>query len=343
MKNGYDNFFKQAQKNAGISHGPTSISKPKDKGVKFSLTEQAARQAGKKVVTPEDRLRQELASRVRRKKETAIRRKKQSFPVFPAICVVAAIAVGSVGYFNPDLADQALSSLQIPGIKIGFLGKAAAADKKDDKKSEKKEDKKKDEKSPAKDAAVNGETQANAADPAQGEKPQVPSDFRQWSDEEISFFNKLNDRKKELDLREAELAKLDEELQKQKAELDAKIKQLETMRGEISKTLKTRVANDQEKVDKLVQFYSTMKPQQAAKIIESLNEDLAVEVVDKMKKKSAAEIMNMMDAKKARRLSELLTGYQRTPASKGLGEAGSESGGDSAESSAQAPSESEEE
>lgn len=343
MKNGYDNFFKQAQKNAGISQGPTSISKPKDKGVKFSLTEQAARQAGKKVVTPEDRLRQELATRVRRKKETAIRRKKQSFPVFPAICVVVALVMCSVGYFNPDLADQALNSVRIPGIKIGFLGKAAAAGKKDDKKKEEKKDDKTEQNASAKDAAPKADAQANAADPAQGDKPQVPSDFRQWSDEEISFFNKLNDRKKELDHREAELAKLEEELQKQKAELDAKIKQLETMRVEISKTLKTRVANDQEKVEKLVQFYSTMKPQQAAKIIESLNEDLAVEVVDKMKKKSAAEIMNMMDAKKARRLSELLTGYQRTPASKELGESANESGSDSAENSAQAPSESEEE
>ena len=139
--------------------------------------------------------------------------------------------------------------------------------------------------------------------------------MKSWSTDELSFFNKLNDRKKELDLREAELAKLEEELQKQKAELDDKIKQLETMRGDISKTLKTRVAVDQEKVEKLVQFYSTMKPPQAAKVIESLNEDLAVEVMDKMKKKNAAEIMNALDAKKARRLSELLTGYERTPSS----------------------------
>jgi len=34
-----------------------------------------------------------------------------------------------------------------------------------------------------------------------------------------------------------------------------------------------------------------------------------------MKKKSAAEIMDALDSKKARRLSELLTGYERTPAS----------------------------
>jgi flagellar motility protein MotE (MotC chaperone) len=107
---------------------------------------------------------------------------------------------------------------------------------------------------------------------------------------------------------------LEEDLQKHKAELDSKNKQLESMRSDISKTLKARVEVDQEKVEKLVQFYSTMKPQQAAKVIESLNEDLAVEVMDKMKKKSAAEIMNALKPEKARRLSEMLTGYQRSPA-----------------------------
>ena len=140
-------------------------------------------------------------------------------------------------------------------------------------------------------------------------------DIKEWTPEELSFFNKLNDRKIELDQRESELSRLEEELQRQKAELDGKIKQLESMRVEISKTLKTRVATDQVKVDKLVDVYSNMKPQQAAKVIENLDEDLAVEVLDKLKKKNAAEILNVMDSKKARRLSELMTGYQRTPAS----------------------------
>ena len=90
-----------------------------------------------------------------------------------------------------------------------------------------------------------------------------------WTPEELSFFNKMNERKKELDQREAELNKLDEELQKQKLALDEKIKQLDQTRAEISSTLKTRVATDQAKIDKLVDFYSTMKPEQAAKVIET--------------------------------------------------------------------------
>ena len=92
-----------------------------------------------------------------------------------------------------------------------------------------------------------------------------PIDTKKWTPEELSFLGKLNDRKKELDMREAELGRLEEELQKRKSELDEKLKQLEATRTDISKTLKTRVAADQEKIDKLVQVYSIMKPQQAAK------------------------------------------------------------------------------
>ncbi len=135
--------------------------------------------------------------------------------------------------------------------------------------------------------------------------------------EELSHFNKLRQRKEELDLREKELAQLEEELQRQKVELDKRIVQLERMRNEISQILKDRVEVDQEKVNKLVDLYSNMKPKQAAEILGSINEDLAVEVLAKMKKKSAAEIMNLLPPEKAKVLSEKYTGYRRTLADKG--------------------------
>lgn len=294
---GYDKFFKEANK--ATSQGARGAGPSKIKSSKPSF-----RLNAKSEMSAEDRLRQEIALRSRAKRKQAAK-KKAKFPVTAAIVAVIAIVSCTVGFLKPDLVDQAFAH-----VNIGFLGQANASDvpKVDAKKEAKAE-------APAKTAETKAAEPAKTDAPQEQAKSEVPADFRNWSDEELSFFNKLNDRKKALDLREAELNKLEEELQKQKAELDAKIKQLEAMRGDISKTLKTRVEVDQEKVDKLVQFYSTMKPPQAAKVIESINEDLAVEVMDKMKKKDAAAIMDALDPKKARRLSELLTGYQRSPAS----------------------------
>lgn len=281
-KGGYDQFFKQAQKAKGLNKAPTQ-------------SVRAAQKSSKE--TPEDRIRAELALRMKNKK-LAARRPKAKFPVFAAIVACFVLVSATVGFFKADVVED-YAQRYLSKFEIGFLGQAEASDDKNQKKVEKHDAKKADSRSadhPAKEAGKE----------ASKEK---------WTTEEVSFFSKLNDRKKELDLRESELAKLEEELLKRKQELDEKLKQLESMRAEISKTLKTRVASDHEKVDKLVAVYSTMKPAQASKIIETLDEDLAVEILDNMKKKSAAEILNMMDAKKARKLSEMLTGYERSTAS----------------------------
>lgn len=225
----------------------------------------------------------------------SIRRKRQKFPTGPVAFTAVAAVFCALFYYQGDAIEGYLGK-----IEIGFFSPARAADSK------------------AGAAKPAGTSKPETAKPAAAEvaaKPNTVPNIKQWTPEELSFFSKLNDRKIELDQREAELVKLEEELQKRKAELDERLKQLEATRSEISKTLKSRVESDQQKVTKLVEFYSSMKPQQAAKVIETLNEDLAVEVLDKMKKKSAAEILNMMGAKKARKLSELLTGYQRSTAS----------------------------
>ena len=52
-----------------------------------------------------------------------------------------------------------------------------------------------------------------------------------------------------------------------------------------------------------------MKPQQAAKVMEKIDEELAIRVLAKMKKKSAAEVLNLLEPEKAKRLSEKYVGY----------------------------------
>ena len=153
--------------------------------------------------------------------------------------------------------------------------------------------------------------QEKAAAHKEGANPDKGPEAKEVVPEDLSHYEKLKQRKEELDVREKELAELEEELQRQKVELDKRIQQLEEMRGQIATVLKDRVEVDQEKVTKLVDLYSNMKPKQAADVIGSINEDLAVEVLAKMKKKNAAEIMNLLDPAKARMLSEKYTGYRR--------------------------------
>lgn len=142
------------------------------------------------------------------------------------------------------------------------------------------------------------------------EKP-AASNSSEGTDENLSYFSKLSERKKELDLREKQLNELEEELHKQRDEVEARIRKLEEMRVQIAVVLKERVQADDEKVNRLVDIFSNMKPQQAAKILGEVDESLAVEAIGRMKKKTAAEILNLLPAAKAQVLSEKFAGYKK--------------------------------
>jgi flagellar motility protein MotE (MotC chaperone) len=53
-----------------------------------------------------------------------------------------------------------------------------------------------------------------------------------------------------------------------------------------------------------------MKPQQAAKAFEEMDEDLAIEILGRMKKKNAAEVMNLVKPEKVKIFSEKYAGYK---------------------------------
>lgn len=149
-----------------------------------------------------------------------------------------------------------------------------------------------------------------AADPST--KETAKTETKAPADEVINETHllKLNDRKKELDLREEELNRMETEIAEQKQDLEKRLKELEDMRRNISSVLEEKVKGDEQKLDTLVQMYTNMKAQQAAKIFESMDEGLAVDILSRMKKKNAAEIMNLLKPEKAQAFSEKYAGYK---------------------------------
>jgi flagellar motility protein MotE (MotC chaperone) len=217
-------------------------------------------------------------------------RKKQGFPIIPVLASVCILTGAAYGYMNSEKVEQYLSKVNLDKIEIGFLGQAIAEEQK---------------------VPATGTKLENSAEAKSLDVKTKTTGATGLSSEEVALFNSLDDRKKQLDLKETELKKLEEELHNQKVELEKRLVQLEQLRTQIGNQLQERVNTDAGQVDKLVAFYSSMKPQTAAKVIEKLNEDLAVEVLKKMKKKEAAEIMNMIESEKAQRLSEKFAGYKK--------------------------------
>jgi flagellar motility protein MotE (MotC chaperone) len=222
-----------------------------------------------------------------------VKSKKRHRP--PAGLVILATGLAGVCVWYLTTGEEAVQDIWSK-VEISVFGEASAASSSEAKPA----DAKKAE--AAKDAAEKGEKTDEVA------KKEEPK--KNWTTEEIDLFKKLEVRKRELDLREAQLTSLEEELQKQKEQLEKRLAELEATRGKIATKLEEKVKVDQQKVETLIGMYQNMKPGQAAKLIETLDDDLAVEVLTKMKNKSAAEILNAMDTEKARKFSEKFAGYR---------------------------------
>lgn len=124
-----------------------------------------------------------------------------------------------------------------------------------------------------------------------------------------NYLQHLEDRKKALDEKEKNLKELEEKLHLEKLALEKKVEELELKRRDIASKLEGRVAQDEESVKKLVDMYSNMKPQSAAQVMASLDEELAINILKRMKKQEAGNILNFMAPQKAKVLSEKYTGY----------------------------------
>jgi flagellar motility protein MotE (MotC chaperone) len=277
MKNsGYDQFFKNARKAANNGETVRPSRQFNTSNVHFELSE-------------ED-IEKQLKLRMGMKSNQKPKKKRKSIPWKLMGVSFLGLVATAWGFQNFEQVEK-----YVKKVEISFMGSAFAEEAPTKAK-------------PGKEAAVVGKDGASGVAAAENS---VVETKQSLSDDEIDHLSKLNDRKKELDEREEELARAEQEMQTQKDELDKRLKDLEDVRRGISSVLEEKVKGDDKKIDTLVQMYSDMKPPAAAKVIETMDEDLAVDILGRMKKKNAADIMSLLKADKAQVLTEKFAGYKR--------------------------------
>ena len=107
--------------------------------------------------------------------------------------------------------------------------------------------------------------------------------------------------------REDELVTRERSMKELESALNAKLAQLQKLEIDVQALLDKAETVKDKKLRHLVDTYANMKPAQAAKVLESLEENLAVRILSAMRGRQAGEIFTFMDPIRAAKLSEKLT------------------------------------
>ena len=136
----------------------------------------------------------------------------------------------------------------------------------------------------------------------------------------------LQKQRADLSVKQKELATKESELQQREKSIAEEMKKLDILRDTIEKTQALNKAQQDAKVNRLVETVLTMSPKAAAKLLSSVNETLAVSVMNLMDTARLGKILNVMDTGHSSRLSELMTGVLKSK--KAVQTASNEKGGE---------------
>lgn len=123
---------------------------------------------------------------------------------------------------------------------------------------------------------------------------------------DIEVIRELKARRDALEAKEKQLDTLREELKQREALTVEELKRLEAARAELLKIEGTQKSDAEQKVTKLVETLELMPPKASAKVITELEDSLAVATMSRISNLKLAKIMAAMDPKRSSALSQLM-------------------------------------
>lgn len=123
---------------------------------------------------------------------------------------------------------------------------------------------------------------------------------------EIQVLRALSDRRETLDAREVELDTRELTISAAESRLNDQIAELERLEGSIQGLLGDLDEKNNEQLASLVKLYESMKPKDAARIFNTLDNQLMLSIADEMKPASMAAVLAEMDLERARTLTTLM-------------------------------------
>lgn len=148
-----------------------------------------------------------------------------------------------------------------------------------------------------------GEAPASAASAAPpsvaGKARDAQVDPVTMSQTEIDILQALGERRRQLDDRERAVEQREAMLKAAEQRITEKVNELKAIQAKLEGALKKQDNEREEQLKRLVKVYENMKPKEAARIFEQLDDGVLIDVAERMKEVKLAPVLAGMEPKKA--------------------------------------------
>ncbi|MDA0690922.1 MAG: hypothetical protein O3A78_06870 [Nitrospinae bacterium] len=148
------------------------------------------------------------------------------------------------------------------------------------------------------------------------EKVSLPGPVPGVNPETFRMIEMIEKKNRDLKQREAEIALKEQRLQTLEQKIGQDLKKINDAITRSQEQIGIQKNLIKKNVDGLIKAYSSMKPQEAATLLEALNEDLAIQILAGMKSKIAGKVFSKLDVTVAKNISEKLAGQRKIPPQK---------------------------
>ena len=148
------------------------------------------------------------------------------------------------------------------------------------------------------------------------EKIQLPGQMPAISPETFRMIETIENKNRELKKREEELRIKQTRLEALEAKVRKDLDKIEKSISESKEQMGIQDERTKKNVEALIKVYSSMKPEDAANLVEAIDEGLALQIISGMKSKIAGQVLSNLDVKVAKRISENLAGKRDKPSEK---------------------------
>jgi len=154
--------------------------------------------------------------------------------------------------------------------------------------------------------------ETDASPPAEKKKVALPDPVPGISPETFRMIEMIEKKNRDLKRREAEIAIKEQRLKTLEQNIRKDLKKIEDAIAKSDQQIGIQKNLIKENVAGLIKAYSAMKPQEAAKLMEVINEDLAIQILSGMKSKVAGKVLSKLNVRVAKNISEKLAGRRKT-------------------------------